>query len=687
MTSSAVPFSSSSSSLQLLPSCSASSFSDAVSEPGPLRYKARVTNCTTQSSKNGPKSDSITHFSHPYDVTRRINPFSASSTKDCESNGEKIEGKEDDCPARNSKRNGFLRLSKKTKNKSSASSNCTTNPLIVSIIAGDWRNALSVIITNPELAGQQDIISLHEHKTVALPIHVACCAHIPHDLFDKILDAFPVGAAQTDEVMGRLPLHWACMSRASNHVLERLIQAFPAACNSYDLTNSRSPLHFLVIYGTTVDQFLPLLQAASVDHNRIFQHLDNEGKTPMGLARSYINPARVDILSLLLRYEDSALCNGRRREGVSMTESIMSRGKLHRVETEASSRNSEETTVYRPMPRQLNELWQTSGARSGECKEKKSGYGPPRPSPAITSPRKLRRHFAYPDHLIDRVEMGEFGKPISPPSMVRDATRECQRKGDPTRCAFHVLENQSDPQINPSQTGKWPVPKLNSDNHPSADGDANHNERMYSVPPEKLFANVSCSLCNTKMQSFNDKNQQSHDSKERESKSAESMVEEMLLNMKQCEDSIVQLQKDLDQKENEISNLEVVTTEMTMREQHLLLGLEDAKCVLLHQHENVQKKRQTVDLLRDKIAKLQSELAMEESILSPMERTIFMLEQSVFEKEQKLKDHREEQASLEAVRQALLTEKTYVTRDLEITTSELQSLKAIQAMARGEDTT
>jgi chromosome segregation ATPase len=167
--------------------------------------------------------------------------------------------------------------------------------------------------------------------------------------------------------------------------------------------------------------------------------------------------------------------------------------------------------------------------------------------------------------------------------------------------------------------------------------------------------------------------------------SAQSMVEGMFLNMRQLEDSIGRLQEDLDQKETDMKNLEIVATDMAMREQDLLLGLENSRSVVLHQYEKVNKKRDTIDLLKDKIATLQAELAKEESILAPMERTILMLEQKVADKEQRLIDHREELASFEAMRQAILQERDGLSRDLENSNSELESLKVIQGLAHGED--
>lgn len=680
------------SSPEILPSHGAHSFPDTVSEPGALWYNPRHRHRQTHGTTD-PEIETRSHFSHPYDLERAFVP---SSTKTRHSKGRKSRNKEEDgYPPRNPKKEtGFFSRKKKYKISSNANK-ATTNILIATLIEGNWTKASSLVESQPELARQQDAIFLHGHQTMAYPLHVACCVQTPPDLFDQILNAFRDGTTHTDEVTGRLPLHWACMSLASNHVVNTLIHAFPSACNSYDLTDSRSPLHFLAIYGTSVDQFYPLLTASPVNHKRVFQHRDKEGKTAVDLARSSTSPERENIVALLVLHEEEALSNTRRRKqnrsepDVSPVELVHSRNEIPASEMvmQAGMPRGNSRNAYCSVPTPSTAACPTPGAQAAAFAEEPSGERLYHSFPAQKTAKNRNLYTASP--VDAHAVTGTSGRFISTLSNNGGTPTEQRRGKEPTKSAFDIVGHQPEPSALQPQPETRFARRPKKDKSPlttvASDWQTRYLEKVDTFSSGKTDSNVEYNGSSAEKESDERPKPPSRESQNRNSMSAQSMVEGMFLNMRQLEDSIGRLQEDLDQKETDMKNLEIVATDMAMREQDLLLGLENSRSVVLHQYEKVNKKRDTIDLLKDKIATLQAELAKEESILAPMERTILMLEQKVADKEQRLIDHREELASFEAMRQAILQERDGLSRDLENRSAELQSLKVIQGLAHGED--
>jgi hypothetical protein len=652
---------------EILPPHSPPSLSDSASEPGGVWYKRPMT------TANGER-DALSHFGHLYHHQRVVVPSSSQSTF----TGAPIRKTD---PQRSSNKETGLFHRQKKKNGYSESK-FSTNILIASLIKQDWPKAFSQIESQPDIVWQQDAIFLHGHKTVALPLHVAaCCVDVPLALFDQILYGFPAGAQKPDEVMGRLPLHWACMSNASNHVLEKLIQIFPDACKSYDLTDSRSPLHYLTIFASTMDQFQPLL-VAPVNHKWIMQHADKEGMTPLDLARSTNNPIKAEIVVTLVHHEQIALSNSQKRKQFHGQEKRTSVPEYMQGpnKTPAPTGSSGKILPVNPpgelysASRQSYGIAPTPGAQADAFRDEENEQR----YPAMLPPKEKVRRNPLPNRhefqCLDHNGVNETCKAHALAAADDCQPRAQRHRKDPTRSVFNDENRLLDP---PTYQQRPKATKASSDSWSNRDS-------KYAAKTDSSSAGHGGVINSKDEKAAANQKQDFRSSNERNQMSAQSMMDEMFQNMHQLEIAITKLQADLNDKDTDMSNLKVVAKEMAIREQNLLLGLENSRNVVRHQHEKLNQKREAVELLKDKIATLQAELMKEESILLPMEKTILLLEQEVLEKEQTLQDHHQEQASFEAMRQAILQEKDGLTRDLENSNSELQSLKAIQHLAKGE---
>jgi hypothetical protein len=643
----------------VLPSYSAPSYCDSASAPGGIWYKRPMT------TANG-ESDAHSHF----DQHQRVIVPSSSQSTHTGSSRRKTDRKGEAYSERKFKKEtGLFRRQKKRNGYSE--NRVSTNILIASFLERDWTKAFSMIESQPDLVWQQDAIFLHGHKTTALPLHIACCVDVPLSLFDEILFRFPQAAQQTDEVMGRLPLHWACISNASSHILEKLIQTFPDACKSYDLTGSRSPLHYLTIYASAMDQFQPLL-AAPVNHKRIMQHADKEGMTPLVLARSTNSPIKAEIVVTLVHHEQIALSNTHQskelhgqKERTSVPEYVQGQNQAH-APTRAGSKvlPFNARGEIHSVTRQSYGISPTPGAQAYAFSDHDNETYLPALPPKRNAARGPRN---VTTRRLDSDSANNIGNTNSRPLA-----------GDCDRVAHRHSKDQTDSALNGATKQQQILERLHAVrlNTARVSPDSSSNsytkdvEKTDSLSEENKGANVEYEGAKFAVD---------------QKRSAESMMDKMFLNMHQLEDVIKKLKADLNEKDVDMNNLKVVAKDMVMREQNLLLALENSRSVVYHQHEKLNQKRETVELLKDKILMLQAELLKEESILVPMEKTIMLLEQEVLEKEQRLEDHHEEQASFEAMRQAILQEKGCISRDLENSNSELQSLKAIQHLAEGRE--
>jgi hypothetical protein len=577
-------------------------------------------------------------------------------------------------PAHQPKKETGSNPKKNQKNQQSENNHGGTyKSLLPCLLNEDWSMASALLDAHPEIARQAEEVHLHGQLTVALPLHIASCLHVPVALFDKLLKTHPQATQHPDNACGRFPLHWACRSNASVHVLDKLIQTFPSACKAYDRAEDRTPLHYLAVHASNLDQITVLLRAP-VNQKRILKHNDAERMTPVDLAKTSQNPIKEAIVHALLRQQEILTSHDRKQhsgaEDVSLSDLPMA--VQHRSDVSIQSMPAPRSTKYAmlgssPRHQKRGGVYPSPGAQATAFADQEIPASSSPPLPTKSPPQY--RYRGTPR------EEGVFRPATLPLAASGDPSSGKRRTRDVTRSAPDVAssstrqEEQVEKRAPRSQPAPLPSP---------LDEDEYFSKYMKKMNTEQNMLKTAAK---------DDEQQHSHnrDSDRSSIDAAQSLMNEMNTNIDRLEASLENLKSDLDEKESHLASLDATTAEMQLREQDLERGLRNARSLVEHQHAEMGKKLERIASLKDRIAVLRAELLEEQSTLEPMERAIMGLEEKIVDKEHKLKAHREEKGSIELMKQSLCEEKDYINREMENSNSELKSLKAIQDLAMGKD--
>jgi hypothetical protein len=132
-----------------------------------------------------------------------------------------------------------------------------------------------------------------------LPIHSACARQPPAFVIQALLKAYPDGAKCVDD-QGMYPLHYACGNQASRDVIRMLLVNFPEAAKLPD-PRGMLPIHYLACWGPSSVNVVDMLMVA---HRDVAACRDEEGNTPLDLAREGDYPERAAVMATLKKWMD-----------------------------------------------------------------------------------------------------------------------------------------------------------------------------------------------------------------------------------------------------------------------------------------------------------------------------------------------------------------------------------------------
>jgi hypothetical protein len=146
-----------------------------------------------------------------------------------------------------------------------------------------------------------------------LPIHSACARQPPAFVIQALLKAYPDGAKCVDD-QGMYPLHYACGNQASRDVIRMLLVNFPEAAKLPD-PRGMMPIHYLACWGPSSVSVVDMLLVA---HRDVASCRDEDGNTPLDLAREGDYPERAAVMVALKKWmDDTTTTNGKKATGNS----------------------------------------------------------------------------------------------------------------------------------------------------------------------------------------------------------------------------------------------------------------------------------------------------------------------------------------------------------------------------------
>lgn len=172
--------------------------------------------------------------------------------------------------------------------------------LYSSISDSNWDQAIIEVQKRPEEA-RTWVVRFHPNSDSImwrfLPIHSACAKQPPENVLNSLVHAYRKGAQCRDD-QGMLPLHYACGNQASLEVIRLLLLSNPEGASIAD-PHGMLPLHYLAQWGPSTIQVLEVMLFANRDAPFA---KDNEGSTPLDLARYGEYPERDDVVETLEQF-------------------------------------------------------------------------------------------------------------------------------------------------------------------------------------------------------------------------------------------------------------------------------------------------------------------------------------------------------------------------------------------------
>jgi hypothetical protein len=162
----------------------------------------------------------------------------------------------------------------------------------------NWERAVIVCKTNPIQAATW-VVRYDDDEIMwrFLPIHSACARQPPASVIQALLKAYPDGAKCVDD-QGMYALHYACGNQASRDVIRLLLVNFPDAAKLPD-PRGMLPIHYLACWGPSSVSVVDMLLVA---HRDVLTARDEEGNTPLDLAREGDYPDRQAVISALKKW-------------------------------------------------------------------------------------------------------------------------------------------------------------------------------------------------------------------------------------------------------------------------------------------------------------------------------------------------------------------------------------------------
>ncbi len=173
--------------------------------------------------------------------------------------------------------------------------------LYSSISDSNWDQAIVEVKERPEEA-RTWVVRYHPNSDSImwrfLPIHSACAKQPPENILNALVHAYRKGAQCCDD-QGMLPLHYASGNQASLEVIRLLLLANPDGASIAD-PHGMLPLHYLAQWGPSTIQVLEVMLFANRDAPFA---KDNEGSTPLDLARYGEYPERDEVVEILEQFQ------------------------------------------------------------------------------------------------------------------------------------------------------------------------------------------------------------------------------------------------------------------------------------------------------------------------------------------------------------------------------------------------
>lgn len=177
--------------------------------------------------------------------------------------------------------------------------------LYESITDQKWDRAVAVCRKDPVQAATWVVRHYEDDDEIMwrfLPIHSACARQPPAYVVQALLKAYPDGAKCVDD-QGMYALHYACGNQASRDVIRLLLVNFPEASTLAD-PRGMLPIHYLACWGPSSVAVVDMLLVA---HSDVVNVRDEEGNTPLDLAREGDYPEREAVMAALKKWlNDSA---------------------------------------------------------------------------------------------------------------------------------------------------------------------------------------------------------------------------------------------------------------------------------------------------------------------------------------------------------------------------------------------
>lgn len=162
------------------------------------------------------------------------------------------------------------------------------------------------------------------------------------------------------------------------------------------------------------------------------------------------------------------------------------------------------------------------------------------------------------------------------------------------------------------------------------------------------------------------------------------LVDQMNGNIQSLNDRIRKQMSSLEDKNSRLHDMDRQLYDISQRESDQAKRLQNSKAGVRQQEIMLKTKRDNVEQLKKKLRDLQRELEQEQQAVSEAEQSLESHKKSTSESEEALRKLSDEQGELAALREALVDEREIVNREVANCESELKSLEAIQALARGE---
>lgn len=176
--------------------------------------------------------------------------------------------------------------------------------LYKAITESDWDAAIEAVKANPDEARTWVVRkqSQNPQKNLwrFLPIHSACARQPPNSLIQALISAYPLGARCVDD-QGMYPLHYAAGNQAKRDVMRSLLAAYPNAAKRTD-PRGMLPIHYLACWGPSTISVVDMVMVANSD---ISDAKDEDGNTPMDLAKSGDYPERNAVVTALKRWANA----------------------------------------------------------------------------------------------------------------------------------------------------------------------------------------------------------------------------------------------------------------------------------------------------------------------------------------------------------------------------------------------